>query len=102
LFYISQVKPKITTRLGKENLVTDLKRKKSIFELEPELKMSVKSSLRRESSLFGFVKSNCFWTLEKSAFSNANAEEEEEEKVISIRLFMDFKTAKLLPTILKY
>ncbi len=61
--------------------------------------MNIKSEIKREHSLFGFVKSNCFWRLEKSAFTSNDSNT---EKLISIRVFMDYKTAKLIPTILKY
>jgi hypothetical protein len=79
----------------------DLKRKRSIFEMRPELKASVKDSVRSLPSHFGFVKSNCFWTLDRTAFTTASESPSHPNKIISIRLFMDFKTAKLLTTILK-
>ena len=51
-------------RLGESNLLTDVDRAQSVFELKPSLLNDLKQSIKSEGSDLSFVKSNCFWTLE--------------------------------------
>jgi hypothetical protein len=77
------------SEFGHHNLITDLKRDKSIFDLRPQLAHQIDKTLKLDGSYFGFVKSNCIW--------RANDYEQQNQ----IEFIIDHRTAQLMPTILK-
>jgi len=91
-------------RFGKDYLLTDLNREKSIFELDLSLEKSIHSAVKSEGSNLSFIKSNCSWKLSKEVSEEEENEERDESGFKSykkLELNLDLKSAQLIPTIFK-
>ena len=93
-------------RLGNDYLLTDLSRKKSIFDLDVDLRQKVLQTLNSEGSKLSFVKSNCFWRIEnlnsQASTSSKTTEANQLRPVKRVGLYFDLQAAKLMPLVLRY
>ncbi|RNA13688.1 suppressor of fused -like protein [Brachionus plicatilis] len=83
--------------LGHDYLLVDLKRSKSIFEIDLDLRRKTLKNLKKEGSFMSFVKSRCFWKLNLEGSSNDGNFKPYDQLTFNI----DLETAKLFPLILK-
>jgi len=85
--------------LGRDHLLTDINRTKSIFEMYPELKQTTIQSIKNEGSNLSFVKSHCYWKI--SPETEVTSASPEFRLFNNLSFYLDLKTAQLLPIILR-
>jgi hypothetical protein len=86
--------------VGNDYLITDMKRARSIFEAYPVLKDITIQQINKDGSNLSFVKSNCIWKTHEFV-DEASNKFETFRNFQNLDLFIDLKTAQLLPTIIK-